>query len=89
MQFFDEGIDRPDRVIRANIVVREFGKQGVLTAIFPFDKSLHRNTRGCIGAIIQQASFTEVCETALKSHPRFTQFSTTPEADGKETTYLR
>src|SRR5580704_5921914 len=43
IQFIDEYVDNPHRVILRNIIVEMFRKQRALTTIFAFDKSLHQS----------------------------------------------
>ena len=52
IKLIDKDIDRPDRIILAQIVIQPFRKQRALTAVIPNDKARHRilrpNRRGII-----------------------------------------
>src|SRR5271163_4065112 len=52
IKLIDKNIDRPNRIVLAQIVIQSLGKQRALTAIIPNDKARHRilpaNHRGMI-----------------------------------------
>src|SRR3982074_100650 len=52
IKLIDKDIDRPDRIVLAQIVIQPLGKQSALTAVMPNDKARHRilrpNRRGII-----------------------------------------
>jgi hypothetical protein len=39
VKFIDKGVDRPDRIVLAQIVIQPFGKQSALTAVVANDKA--------------------------------------------------
>src|SRR5277367_5616979 len=42
IKLIDKNIDRPNRIVLAQIVIQSLGKQRALTAIIPNDKARHR-----------------------------------------------
>src|SRR5277367_510931 len=79
IKLIDKNIDRPNRIVLAQIVIQSLGKQRALTAIIPNDKARHRilpaNHQGMISfrsvftqaghkAVIATWSMPETCAVA-------------------------
>src|SRR5213076_985822 len=57
---FDKDVDRPDRIVLAQIVIQPLGKQRALTAVIANDKARHRILRPNRRRIISsRAVFTQ------------------------------
>src|SRR5215207_9765569 len=73
-RYIDKDIDRPNRIVLAQIVVQSLGKQRVLTAIIANDKARHRilppNHRGIISL---RGVFTQAGSTADMARRRTTR----------------
>src|SRR5271154_7210164 len=69
IKLIDKNIDRPNRIVLAQIVIQSLGKQRALTAIIPNDKARHRilpaNHRGMISF---RSVFTQAGPTADTGH---------------------
>src|SRR5258708_28238978 len=60
IKLIDKDIDRPDRIVLAQIVIQPLGKQSALTAVIANDKARHRILRQIAGeSYHSKAVFTQ------------------------------
>jgi len=45
IQFVDEDVDHPHRIVFSHVIIEELGEQNALRSAFAFDKALHQEPR--------------------------------------------